>query len=37
MYFRVSQAPSQYNSLVGAVCFQALLQQVEVRLIHILY
>ena len=32
MYFRVSQAPSQYHGLVCAVCFQDLLQQLEVML-----
>jgi len=34
MYFRVSQTPSKYYGLVCAVCFQDLLQQLEVRLIH---
>jgi len=34
MYFRVSQAPLRYNGLVCTVCFQDLLQQLEVRLIY---
>ena len=34
MYFRVSQAPSRYYGLVCVVCFQDLLQQLEVRLIY---
>ena len=32
MYFRVSQAPSRYYGLVCAMCFQDLLQQLEVSL-----
>ena len=32
MYFRVSQAPSQYYGLVCAMCSQDLLQQLEVLL-----
>jgi len=35
MYFHVSQSPSRYYGLVCAVCFQDLLQQLEVRLIYI--
>ena len=34
MYFRVSQAPSWYYGLVCAVCFQDLLQQLNVLLIY---
>jgi len=34
MYFHVSQAPSRYYGLVCAVCFQELLQQLEVSLIY---
>jgi len=34
MYFRVSEAPSGYYGLVCAVCFQDILQQLEVTLIH---
>jgi len=37
MYFCVSQAPSRYSGLVCAVCFQDLLQQLEVLLIHTYY
>jgi len=34
MYFCVNQAPSRHYGLVCAVCFQDLLQQLEVRLIY---
>ena len=34
MYFRVSEAPSGYYGLGCAVCFQDILQQLEVTLIH---
>jgi len=34
MYFCVCQAPSRYYGFVCAVCFQDLLQQLEVRLIY---
>ena len=34
MYFRVSLAPSRYYGLVCVVCFQDLLQQLEVRLMY---
>jgi len=34
MYFRVSQAPSLCYGLVCAMCFQDLLQQLELRLIY---
>jgi len=34
MYFCGSLAPSRYYGLVCAVCFQDLLQQLEVRLIY---
>ena len=33
MYFHVSQAPSGYYGFVCAVCFQGLLQQLDVLLI----
>ena len=37
LYFRVSQAPSQYYGLVCALCFQDLLQQLEVWFIYTYY